>query len=86
MCCIGCKAVAEFIHDSGLDAFYAHRSAPLAEYGLKAEDSDWRQYDSEDVRQRFVHEADGRAEAVVDQRPHPFEQLVLPAPLELPTR
>jgi Cu2+-exporting ATPase len=66
MCCIGCKAVAEFIHDSGLDAFYAHRSAPLAEYGLKAEDSDWRRYDSEDVRQRFVHEADGRAEAIIE--------------------
>ena len=41
-------------------------TAPLAEYGLKAEEGDWRQYDNEDVRRRFVHETDGEAETIVE--------------------
>jgi len=28
VCCIGCKAVAEFIHGAGLTAFYEFRSQP----------------------------------------------------------
>ena len=66
VCCVGCKAVAEFIHSSGLDAFYEHRSAPRAEFGLRAEVSEWRHYDRSDLRERYVHVRDDRAEASID--------------------
>ena len=66
MCCIGCKAVAEFIHTNGLDKFYEHRSAPLAEYDLKAESRDWTQYDQPDLRNRYVHVEGGIAETILD--------------------
>ena len=66
VCCIGCKAVAEYIHDSGYDAFYQHRTAPLAEYGLKATDSDWALYDDEGLRSQYVQERDDNAEALIE--------------------
>ncbi len=66
MCCIGCKAVAEFIHTNGLDKFYEHRTVPLAEYDLKAESRDWMQYDQADLRNRYVHVDGSVAETILD--------------------
>lgn len=66
VCCIGCKAVAEFIHHSGLQAFYEHRTAPLEELGLRADLTDWRHYDDEDLLQRYVHRDGQLAEASID--------------------
>ena len=66
VCCLGCKAVAEYIHDNGLDAFYEHRGEPRAEYGLKATDSNWAIYDEQDVRRRYVRSVAGEAEALIE--------------------
>ncbi len=66
MCCIGCKAVAEFIDSSGFDAFYSFRERPDTDLKLTPEDADWRRFDSEDLRNRYVHAVDDRAEATLD--------------------
>jgi len=66
VCCIGCKAVAEYIHDSGYDAFYRHRTAPLAEYGLRATNGDWALYDDDVVRDQYVQDRDDGAEALIE--------------------
>jgi len=66
VCCHGCKAVAEFIHGSGFDAFYEHRSRPRAELGLRVENADWRHYDEPDLLQRYVHRDGDCAEATVE--------------------
>lgn len=66
VCCHGCRAVAEFIQSSGLESFYAHRSEPLAEYGLRQESVDWQRYDGCDLRQRYVHQDGRQAEVVLD--------------------
>jgi P-type Cu2+ transporter len=66
VCCPGCKAVAEFIHSSGLDAYYQHRDTPGAEHGLRADSSEWTLYDSEDLLARYVHEDEKYAEATID--------------------
>ena len=34
MCCIGCKAVAEFIDSSGLTAFYDYRENPDSDHSI----------------------------------------------------
>ena len=66
VCCIGCKAVAEFIHGSGLEAFYKHRSAPSAELGLRAEPSEWQLYDDEDLILRYVYNDGKKSVTTVD--------------------
>jgi Cu2+-exporting ATPase len=66
MCCIGCKAVAEFITRSGLEAFYTHRENPDAALGLTPEESDWRPYDSNDLLHRYVHRERDFSEATID--------------------
>ena len=66
VCCLGCKAVAEFIQDSGLQAFYEHRSTPDEELGLRAVDADWQHYDSDELVQRYVHREGSQAEASID--------------------
>lgn len=66
MCCIGCKAVAEFIDSSGFNAFYKHRDQPDADLGLTPEEKDWGQFDTEDLLNRYVHADDGQAEATID--------------------
>lgn len=66
MCCIGCKAVAEFIHESGLQAFYEHRSQPSEELGLRAVSADWQHYDDDDLIQRYVHIDGNSAETSID--------------------
>ena len=66
MCCLGCKAVAEFIFNSGLESFYQHRDAPQSELGLSVGQSDWRIYDDEDLLRRYVHDADSVSESTID--------------------
>lgn len=66
MCCIGCKAVAEFIDSSGLDAFYAHRDQPDVDMKLTPEASDWGRFDSDDLRNRYVHTVDDHSETTID--------------------
>lgn len=66
VCCVGCKAVAEFIHGAGLEAFYEHRSDPQADLGLRAEPSDWSHYDNDDLSNRYVHRDGDAAEVIVD--------------------
>jgi Cu2+-exporting ATPase len=66
VCCIGCKAVAEFIHGSGLEAFYKHRSKPSAELGLSAQPSEWQHYDDEDLLTRYVSDDDKGATTTIE--------------------
>ena len=69
VCCIGCKAVAEFIHSSGLAAFYEHRTEPREDLGLRAdvvEGAGFRHYDRDDLLQRYVHLDGNAAEASID--------------------
>ncbi len=66
MCCIGCKAVAEFIHASDLGAWYAHRTPPSTADGLRVEISDWALYDQEDLLARYVHRDGDTARATVE--------------------
>lgn len=66
MCCIGCKAVAEFIDSSGLTAFYHFRDAPNSDLNLTPTDTEWIHYDSDELRNRYVHVENGLAEATLD--------------------
>jgi Cu2+-exporting ATPase len=66
MCCIGCKAVAEFIEASGLNAFYAFRSTPDESLNLTPEESDWQHYDDSELIGRYVSQQAGVAEASID--------------------
>ncbi|MDH3440651.1 MAG: heavy metal translocating P-type ATPase, partial [Gammaproteobacteria bacterium] len=66
MCCVGCKAVAEFIDSSGLDAFYQYRDQPDVDLNLTPEASDWGRFDSDCLLNRYVHAEDGHAEATID--------------------
>ena len=66
MCCIGCKAVAEFIDSSGLSAFYDHRDNPAAERGLTPEATDWGHYDQDSLLNRYVHKEGDLSEATID--------------------
>ena len=66
MCCIGCKAVAEFIHSAGLTAFYEFRSQPDSDLQPADEPGEWQHYDSEDLLARYVHEDRGAAETTLD--------------------
>jgi len=66
MCCIGCKAVAEFIDSSGLSAFYNFRDAPDSDLNLTPIDMDWQHYDSDELQNRYVHHEQGMSEATID--------------------
>ena len=66
VCCLGCKAVAEFIHGSGFDSFYQHRGMPRPELGLRVENVDWRHYDDADMLQRYVHRDGEQAVATIE--------------------
>jgi len=66
MCCIGCKAVAEFIHSAGLTAFYEFRSRPDSDLQPADEPGEWQHYDSADLLARYVHEDRGAAETTLD--------------------
>ena len=68
-CCVGCRAVAQFIEGSGLQAFYTHREQPQPESSLPADSPNaerWRRYDSSALRQRYVKQTGQYAEATVD--------------------
>ena len=66
VCCIGCKAVAEFIESSGLEAFYVHRDAPDADLNLRPEETDWTRFDTPDLLNRYVYTDESHAEATLD--------------------
>lgn len=66
MCCIGCKAVAEFIESSGLAAFYTHRDKPDTDLNLTPEETDWQRFDSADLLNRYVSSDGGPSEATID--------------------
>ena len=66
MCCIGCKSVAEFIAGSDLGAFYEHRQLSAKDGPLTPVASDWRHFDSDSLRNKFVHSERGLAEATLD--------------------
>jgi Cu2+-exporting ATPase len=64
MCCTGCKAVAEFIHDQDLGAYYIHRRPPAA--GQPAATPDWSAYEHEDLVTRYVYRDGDGAAATID--------------------
>jgi hypothetical protein len=64
MCCIGCKAVAEFIYDQDLGAFYTHRRPPAAAQPVAT--ADWSAYEHEDLVTRYVHRDGDLAAATID--------------------
>ncbi len=66
MCCVGCKAVAEFIGDSGLASFYDFRSRPEAGLNLTPEPEEWARFDTPDLINRYVHDTGEHAEASID--------------------
>ncbi|MDH4124385.1 MAG: heavy metal translocating P-type ATPase [Gammaproteobacteria bacterium] len=66
MCCIGCKAVAEFIAASGLNAFYDFRRQPDADLALRPENADWQHFDDADLINRYVAQKADTAEASIE--------------------
>ncbi|MBT8079341.1 MAG: cadmium-translocating P-type ATPase [Gammaproteobacteria bacterium] len=66
MCCLGCKAVAEFIDCSGWSSFYQHRARPDPADNLTPVESSWQRYDTQDLRTRYVCARDGIEEATID--------------------
>ncbi len=66
MCCAGCKAVAEFIAASGLGAFYDHRDSPDPQFDLTPQQAQWHHYDSDDLKNRYVHDESDLSEATID--------------------
>lgn len=66
MCCIGCKAVAEFIESSGLGAFYKHREQPEPQFDLTPQTQKWQHYDAPDLLARYVHDDQDFSEATLD--------------------
>ncbi|MGI9202473.1 MAG: heavy metal translocating P-type ATPase [Woeseiaceae bacterium] len=66
MCCVGCKAVAEFIAASGLSAFYDHRDSPDPQFDLTPQQAQWHHYDSDDLINRYVHDPNDLSEATID--------------------
>ncbi len=53
MCCLGCKAAAEFIRDAGLADYYRFRDAPAPRPDETPEDA-WVTYDRPEIQQRLV--------------------------------
>ena len=66
MCCLGCKAVAEFIEASGLNAFYEFRSQPDTDLNLTPEEGAWVHFDDADLLGRYVSRRGDIAETTVD--------------------
>ena len=66
VCCLGCKAVAEFIDGNDLGSFYRFRSQPHAGLDLRPDIVAYQAYDSDDMHERYVHVVDGRAETSLD--------------------
>ena len=66
VCCIGCKAVAEFIHGAGLTAFYEFRSQPGSNLSPAEAPGEWQHYDSAELLARYVHDDRDAAETTLD--------------------
>ncbi len=61
VCCIGCKAVAELIHQNGLDNFYQLRKGETtkpADYLATATAEEWRVFDQDSVQRELVETVD----------------------------
>ncbi len=61
VCCMGCKAVAELIHQSGLDNFYQLRKGETlkpADYLATATPEEWRVFDRAAVQRDIVEKLD----------------------------
>lgn len=61
VCCIGCKAVAELIHQNGLDNFYQLRKGETlkpADYLATATAEEWLVFDQASVQQELVETVD----------------------------
>jgi Cu2+-exporting ATPase len=64
VCCIGCKAVAEFIEASGFAAYYDHRELP---HDLpRPEGANFARYDADDMLGRYVHRDGDSAETTLE--------------------
>jgi len=66
VCCLGCKAVAEFIQGNGLGAFYAYRDEPRAGMGVRPVDVHFRRFDDADMLARYVDCNEERGETALD--------------------
>jgi Cu2+-exporting ATPase len=55
VCCVGCRAVAEFIDASRLGAFYRFRSQPDPSLELRPQAAEWAHYDSDDLLTKYVY-------------------------------
>ena len=66
VCCIGCRAVAEFIHSSGLNSFYDFRSQPQAGMELTPEISEWQHFDADELLTKYVYRDREQAAATID--------------------
>ena len=66
VCCLGCKAVAELIRDSGMSNYYAMRDAPLPGAGKPPEDvAEWSVFNSNDMLNAFAHVLETNAETTI---------------------
>ncbi|MEM7500595.1 MAG: heavy metal translocating P-type ATPase [Pseudomonadota bacterium] len=65
VCCLGCRAVAEFIDGQGLQAFYEHRSAP-APMTPAPQRAKWTHYDEPEAASRFTCGSRDKLEATID--------------------
>lgn len=66
MCCIGCKAVAEFIAASGLNAFYDFRRRPDVDLKLRPEEANWQHFEDTDLINRYVAQKGDAAETTIE--------------------
>ncbi len=66
MCCIGCRAVAEFIAASGLNAFYDFRRQPDADLKLRPEEVNWQHFEDTDLINRYVAQKGDAAETTIE--------------------
>ncbi|MEX0707371.1 MAG: heavy metal translocating P-type ATPase [Woeseia sp.] len=66
VCCLGCKAVAEFIQDNDLGAFYAYRDKPRAGMDVRPLNAHFRRFDDADMLARYVDRDEERAETALD--------------------
>ncbi|MEX0915045.1 MAG: heavy metal translocating P-type ATPase metal-binding domain-containing protein, partial [Wenzhouxiangellaceae bacterium] len=66
VCCLGCKAVAEFIQGNGLGAYYAYRDEPRAGSDVRPEESHFQPFDAPDMLARYVDRNEERAETALD--------------------
>ncbi len=66
VCCLGCKAVAELIRDSGMSRYYAMRDTPEPGVGKPVEEAaEWQVFDRDDMLVAFTQPLGDEAEATI---------------------